>query len=51
MNDKDRSNASFAYSVNMLRFLHSLNLISQEEYDRIVQISAEYYRTQEIYCV
>ena len=51
MNNKDISNSTFLYSVNMLRLLCSLKLISQEEYDRIVAISAEHYQAQQIYCV
>ena len=51
MDGKDISNAAFLYSVNMLRLLCSLKLISQEEYDRIVAISAEHYQAQQIYCV
>ncbi len=44
------ANSSFAYSVNILRMLLKMQLITQEEYERIVAISAEHYGT-EIYCV
>ncbi len=47
---KDTNNASFAYSVNMLRMLLKMKLITEEEYRKIVTISAEYYST-EILCV
>lgn len=51
--DKERiatNNSSFAYSVSLLRMLLKMQLITQEEYERIVSISAEHYGT-EIYCV
>ena len=44
-NKTDINNASFAYSVNLLRALFGMNLITKEEYDKIVIISAEYYQT------
>lgn len=44
------NNSSFAYSMNLLRMLLKMQLITQEEYERIITISAEYYGT-EIYCV
>lgn len=43
-NKTDINNASFAYSVNLLRTLLGMNLITKEEYDKIVIISAEYYQ-------
>lgn len=46
----DANNTSFAYSVNMLRMLLKMKLITEEEYRKIVNISAEYYGT-EILCV
>lgn len=48
-NAVDRS--CFLYSVNMLRLLLSMELISQEEYDRITAICAEHYGASNIYCV
>lgn len=49
-NNEDINNAAFYYSVNMLRQLLNMNLITENEYNRIVRISSEYYGT-EIYCV
>lgn len=50
MNQQDISNASFAFSLNMLRMLLHMKLITEEEYNRIVIISKEYYDT-DFYCV
>ncbi len=44
------NHSSFVYSVNLLRMLLGMQLITQEEYERIITISADYYGT-EIYCV
>lgn len=49
-NKTDTNNTAFAYSVNMLRMLLNMNLITKEEYNKIVTISAEYYDTK-ILCV
>ena len=49
-NKEDRNNSAFYYSVNMLRHLLKMNLITEDEYNRIVRISSEYYSTK-IYCV
>ena len=49
--NNDVSNASFLYSVNLLRLLLGMKLISQDEYDHITSITAEHYQAQEIYCV
>lgn len=46
----DINNASFAYGVSLLRMLLDMDLITKDEYERIAQISAEYYDT-EIVCV
>ena len=46
----DINNASFAYDISLLRMLHDMNLITEDEYERIARISAEYYDT-EIVCV
>lgn len=43
-------NSSFVYSVNLLRMLLNMRLITQEEYETIKAISAEHYAVQ-IYCV
>ncbi len=44
MNEEQvRNNAMFYYSVNMLRALLKMGLITKEEYEKIVGISAEYY--------
>lgn len=45
----DINNSAFCYSVNMLRLLLRMQLISQEEYERILQISAAHYGTENIY--
>ena len=39
----DQANASFYYSVNMLRSLLAMRLITEEEYKKIVELNAEYY--------
>lgn len=49
-NMTDINNSAFYYSVNMLRHLLKMYLITEDEYNRIVRISSEYYST-EIYCV
>ncbi len=47
MNEEQaRNNAMFYYSVNMLRALLKMQLITKEEYEKIVEISAEYYTAQ-----
>lgn len=46
----DANNSAFYYSVNLLKALLAMNLISDEEYQRIAQISAEHYGVQ-LYCV
>lgn len=43
MNKKDIGNASFAYSINLLKMLLAMQLITEDEYKKIAQISAEYY--------
>ncbi|MBR2926641.1 MAG: hypothetical protein IKC31_03585 [Clostridia bacterium] len=45
----DQNNAAFVYSVNMLRMLLAMNLISEEEYKKIVDISAVHYGAEKIY--
>ena len=49
-NKEDINNSAFYYNVNMLRHLLKMNLITEDEYNRIVRISSEYYSTK-IYCV
>lgn len=45
----DINNTSFAYSVSLLRMLLDMNLITEDEYERITQISAEHYGADLIY--
>ena len=45
----DINNSAFVYSVNLLRLLLKMQLITQEEYERILQISAAHYGTEKIY--
>jgi hypothetical protein len=47
--NNDINNSAFLYSVNMLRLLLKMQLITQEEYERILQISAAHYGTEKIY--
>lgn len=47
--NQDIRNASFVYSVNLLRLLLGMKLITEEEYEKIVTISAEHYDTKDIY--
>ena len=49
-NRKAVNNASFAYSVSLLRMLLKMELITKEEYERILEISAEHYGT-DLVCV
>lgn len=46
MNDKN--NAAFVYSVNLLRMLLNMGMITNEEYEKIVDISATHYGTKNI---
>lgn len=50
MKNQDSNNAAFCYSVNLLRMLLDMKLITEEEYDKIVAISATHYGTEKI-CV
>ncbi|WP_322175836.1 hypothetical protein [Acutalibacter caecimuris] len=45
----DIGNSAFVYSVNMLRLLLKMQLITQEEYEHILQISAAHYGIEKIY--
>lgn len=42
----DCNNASFVYSVNLLRMLLGMELITKEEYNKIVAISEDHYGTK-----
>ena len=44
------NNSAYCHSVNMLRLLLGMKLITEEEYERIVSICAEHYDA-ELYCV
>ena len=45
----DINNASFAYSVNLLKMLLAMQLITEDEYEKIVGFSAEHYGADLIY--
>lgn len=45
----DINNTSFAYSVNLLKMLLAMQLITEDEYERITQISVEHYGADLIY--
>lgn len=45
----DINNTSFAYSVNLLKMLLAMQLITVDEYERITQIGAEHYGADLIY--
>lgn len=45
----DINNTSFAYSVNLLKMLLAMQLITEDEYERITQVSAEHYGADLIY--
>ena len=45
----DINNTSFAYSVNLLKMLLAMQLITEDEYERITLISAEHYGADLIY--
>ena len=47
--NNDINNSAFVYSVNLLRLLLKMQLITQEEYERILQISAAHYAIEKIY--
>ena len=48
MKGNDKNNAAFIYSVNILRILLAMRLITEEEYRRIVGISAAHYGAEKI---
>ena len=41
--DQDKLNAVFVYSVQILKVLFQLKLITKQEYVRIIKYNAEYY--------
>lgn len=45
----DTNSSAFIYSVNMLRLLLKMQLITPEECERILQISAAHYDAEKIY--
>lgn len=45
----DINNTSFAYSVSLLKMLLTMQLITEDEYEKIAQISAEHYGADLIY--
>lgn len=44
-----KNGASLAYGLNMLRLLLSMKLITEEEYNNIVQLQTEHYDPQKSY--
>ena len=46
--EQDKNNAAFYYCVNMLRLLLRSGLITEDEYKRIVRLSAKHYRCERI---
>ena len=46
--NSDINNSAFVYSVNLIRLLLKMQLITQEEYERILEISAAHYGTEKI---
>ncbi|MEE0970068.1 MAG: hypothetical protein U0M06_11925 [Clostridia bacterium] len=47
---KTKNIAAFYYAVNLLRNLRGMKLITEDEYNRTVHISAEHYGVK-FYCV
>lgn len=41
--NNDINNAAFIYSLNMLGMLLKMRIITEEEYNKITNISAEFY--------
>ena len=46
--NNDINNSAFAYSVNLLRLLLKMQLITQEDLERTLQISAAHYAIEKI---
>lgn len=44
------NNASFYYSISLLRLLKSIEILNDDEYEKICKISAKHYNTN-IICV
>ena len=42
----DKNNAAFYYSVNMLRALLAMKLITEEECKKIISLRAEHYEVE-----
>lgn len=52
MNGKtDINNSAYYYGINMLRLLLSMQHISEDEYDKILQLEAEHYDPQKKICL
>lgn len=49
MKNIDANNAAFCYSINLLKLLLGMGLLTQEEFDKTVAISAAHYGTEKIY--
>ena len=47
--NNDINNSAFVYAVNMLRLLLKMQLITQEEHERILEISTTHYGIEKIY--
>ena len=47
----DTNGIALAYGLNMLRFLLSMELITEAEYHSIVQLQAEHYDPQKKLCL
>lgn len=45
----EQNNASYVYSVNMLRRLKTMGLINTEEYQKVILLSARHYEVEKIY--
>ena len=41
--EQDEKNAAFVYSIHLLKMLLKMELISEQEFERIKSISAQYY--------
>lgn len=46
--EQDKNNAAFYYCINMLRLLLRSGLITEDEYKRIVRLSAKHYKCERI---
>lgn len=49
MKNVDANNTAFYYSVNLLRMLLNMKIISKEECEKIIEISATHYGAEKIY--